>query len=76
MKILETDRELASEINAALTSEAQGPDAALQETVRGIIADVRKRGDEALLELGARRLIRPICSPCALAIRSSIRHIA
>lgn len=52
MRILETDRDSAKDILAALTSEAQGPDPALQETVRGIIADVRARGDAALLELG------------------------
>ena len=52
MRILETDRDPASDILAALTSEAQGPDPALQETVRDIIAGVRSRGDQALLELG------------------------
>ena len=52
MKILETDRDPASEILAALTSEAQGPDPKLQDIVREIIADVRARGDQALLELG------------------------
>lgn len=52
MRILETDRDPASAIREALTSEAQGPDPELQETVRNIIAGVRSRGDEALLELG------------------------
>lgn len=52
MRILETDRDPADEILSALTSEAQGPDPELQETVRRIVADVRKRGDTALLELG------------------------
>lgn len=52
MKIFETDRDPAAEILSALTSEAQGPEPELQETVRRIIDDVRKRGDTALLELG------------------------
>ncbi len=52
MRILETNRDPASEILSALTSEAEGPDPELQETVRNIIADVRSRGDSALLELG------------------------
>jgi len=52
MKILETDRDPANEILAALTSEAHGPDPQVEQTVRGIIADVRARGDAALLELG------------------------
>lgn len=52
MKILETERDPASEILAALTSEARGPDPEIEHTVREIIEDVRKRGDAALLELG------------------------
>ena len=52
MKILETDRDPVDEILSALTSEAQGPNPELQETVRQIINDVRKRGDDVLLELG------------------------
>lgn len=52
MKILETERDPANEILTALTSEAHGPDLEVEQTVRGIIADVKKRGDAALLELG------------------------
>ena len=52
MRILETDRDPAAEIASALTAEAQGPNPELQETVRRIIADVRQRGDAAILELG------------------------
>lgn len=52
MKIFETDRDPAVEILSALTAEAKGPDSELQDTVRQIIADVRERGDVALLELG------------------------
>ena len=39
---------------ARLTRSAPAQDAALQETVRAILADVRRRGDEALLEYTAR----------------------
>lgn len=52
MKIYETGRDSAAEIISALTTEAQGPDPALQDTVSKIIADVRSRGDAALLEMG------------------------
>ncbi len=52
MKIFETGRDSASEIISALTTEAQGPDPALQDAVRKIITDVRERGDAALLEMG------------------------
>lgn len=52
MRILETDRDPAAEILSALTAEAQGSDTELQESVRRIIADVRQRGDAAVLELG------------------------
>jgi len=52
MKILETERDPASEILAALTSQAHGPDPEVERTVRQIIDDVRERGDAALLELG------------------------
>lgn len=65
MRILETDRDPAAEILSALTSEAQGPDPELQETVRKIIADVRERGDAALLELG-----RKFDSPDLSSIRA------
>ncbi|MGI6296634.1 MAG: histidinol dehydrogenase [Armatimonadota bacterium] len=52
MKIYETGRDSASDIVSALTTEAQGPDPALQDTVRKIIDDVRERRDDALLEMG------------------------
>jgi len=52
MKIFETERDPKSEVLAALTAQAAGADAQLESTVREIIADVRRRGDEALLELG------------------------
>ncbi|MCL5103488.1 MAG: histidinol dehydrogenase [Armatimonadetes bacterium] len=52
MKILETDRDPADEILAALRPETIGPSASLRETVSGIISDVKTRGDQALLELG------------------------
>lgn len=52
MKILETERDPASEILAALTSQERGPDLEVECIVREIIEDVRKRGDTAILELG------------------------
>jgi len=52
MKILETDRDPASEIRAALLPPEVGPDPQIEQTVREIIADVKARGDLALLELG------------------------
>ena len=52
MKILETDRDPISEIRAALLPPEVGPNPQLEQTVREIIADVRARGDAALLELG------------------------
>ena len=52
MKIFETVRDPMEEVLAALSAEAAGPDEELQTTVRDIIADVKARGDEALLELG------------------------
>jgi len=54
MKILETDRDPIEDIQNALTAEAQGPDGEIQKIVSQIIADVRNRGDQALLELGRR----------------------
>lgn len=54
MKIFETDRDSKQEMLAALAPPEPGRDAELEKTVRGIIADVRARGDEALLELGRR----------------------
>ena len=65
MKILETDRDPANEILAALTSESHGPDPEVEQTVRGIIADVRKHGDASILELG-----RKFDSPDLGAIRA------
>jgi len=52
MKILETDRDPASEIRAAMLPPEVGPDPQIEQTVREIIADVKARGDLALLELG------------------------
>ena len=54
MNILETERDAKSDVLAALTAQPAGSDPELESTVRDIIADVRKRGDEALLELGRR----------------------
>lgn len=51
MKIYETDRDPREQILEALTSEPSGPDTRVAEIVRDIIADVRQRGDEVLLEL-------------------------
>lgn len=51
MKIYETDRDPREQILEALTSEPSGPDTKVAEIVRDIIADVRERGDEVLLEL-------------------------
>lgn len=52
MKILETDRNSKNEILAALLPAEVGPNNELEQTVRNIINDVKKRGDIALLELG------------------------
>ena len=52
MKILETDRNSTEQILAALRPASTGPDTEVAKIVTEIIADVRKRGDEALLELG------------------------
>ena len=52
MRILETDRDPVDEELAALSEQAGGPDEQVQREVREIIADVRARGDAALLELG------------------------
>ena len=65
MKILETERDPAAEILAALTSQARGPDPEVEATVREIIAGVRERGDKAILELG-----RKFDSPDLSAIRA------
>lgn len=52
MRILETDRDPIGDIRAALLPPEIGPNSELEETVKGIISDVRTRGDQALLELG------------------------
>ena len=52
MRILETDRDPVEEVLAALSAEPARPDMELQEAVQRIIAEVKSRGDEALLELG------------------------
>jgi histidinol dehydrogenase len=54
MKIFESERDSIEDIERALTTGVQGPSEDLERTVRGIIADVRKRGDAAVLELGRR----------------------
>jgi histidinol dehydrogenase len=54
MRILETERDSKEEVMAAMSAPAPGEDAELEQTVRDIVADVRRRGDEALLELGRR----------------------
>jgi len=54
MRILETERDPIAEIKAALTFDPVLQDPDLKRTVHGIINDVRKRGDEALVELGRR----------------------
>lgn len=51
MRIYETDRDPREQVLAALTSEPSGPDTKVAEIVRDIIADVRERGDNVLLEL-------------------------
>ena len=52
MRILETERDSADIVLAALSPADVGPNVELERTVREIIADVRARGDEAVLELG------------------------
>lgn len=52
MKIFETDRDSADDILDALSPKATGPDTEIEKIVRNIVADVRSRGDEALIELG------------------------
>jgi len=51
MKILETERDPMDQIRAALAAEIGMPSAKVQEIVREILADVRQRGDEAVIEL-------------------------
>jgi len=58
MKILETERDPISEVLEALRAEPPGADRDLEAKVREVIADVRRRGDEALMELG-RKLDSP-----------------
>ncbi len=52
MRILETDRDPADVVLAALSPAAAGPNVELERAVRDIIAEVRERGDDAVLELG------------------------
>lgn len=52
MRILETDRDPAGEISAALKPAESGANLELERTVREIIADVRERGDQALIDYG------------------------
>lgn len=54
MKIFETERDPLSDVLAALAPQVTGPDTEVAKTVSEIIADVRARGDEAVLELGRR----------------------
>ncbi|MGC8861231.1 MAG: histidinol dehydrogenase [Armatimonadota bacterium] len=58
MKILETERDPANEVLAALKARAAAADSDLEARVREVIEDVRQRGDAALLELG-RKLDSP-----------------
>ena len=52
MKILETERDSADAVAAAIAPPVPGTDSEVEKTVREIIADVKARGDAALLELG------------------------
>lgn len=52
MKIFEAGRDPKSEIDAALAPPEGASTEAIEKIVRDIVADVRARGDEALLELG------------------------
>jgi histidinol dehydrogenase len=52
MRILETDRDSAGQILAALKPIESEANKELENIVRDIIADVRARGDQALLEYG------------------------
>jgi histidinol dehydrogenase len=52
MRILETDRDSREVVLAALKPVESGANTELEAIVRGIIADVRTRGDEALIEYG------------------------
>lgn len=54
MRILETERDGMDQVLAALNREIPSPDIEIQDTVRRIIADVRQRGDEALIDYGRR----------------------
>jgi histidinol dehydrogenase len=54
MKILEIGRDPEQEIEAALAPPERPSTEAVEEVTREIIADVRARGDQALLELGQR----------------------
>ena len=54
MKIFEIGRDSQAEIDEALAVPDRPSSEAVEETVKEIIADVRARGDQALLELGQR----------------------
>jgi histidinol dehydrogenase len=54
MRILEIGRDPQDEIDAALAPPERPSSKDVEDTAREIIADVRARGDEALLELGQR----------------------
>lgn len=51
MRVFETERDSGDEILAAISSEIARPSADVQRIVSEIIEDVRKRGDEAVIEL-------------------------
>ncbi|MCX8052497.1 MAG: histidinol dehydrogenase [Armatimonadetes bacterium] len=69
MKIFETERDPISEVIGALTAQPAGTDPNLESAVRKIIEDVRRRGDEALIELG-----RKFDSPELVDLRVSERE--
>ncbi len=52
MKIFESGRDPREAIDAVLAPPEQPSTQSVEDTVRGIIADVHTRGDEALFELG------------------------
>jgi len=54
MKIFEAGRDPEAAIDAALAPPERPATEEVEQTVRGIIAEVRTRGDQALLELGQR----------------------
>ncbi|HOK54799.1 MAG TPA: histidinol dehydrogenase, partial [Armatimonadota bacterium] len=54
MKIFEIGRDSQAEIDAALAPPERPATEAVEESTKSIIADVKSRGDQALLELGQR----------------------